>query len=187
MKNLLLICLLAIFQCTYTYSQDSQLIAGVYASEESSSSFESPNAAEVKGILNRFVKNYLSYNPDRFIYVGCNEQNSYYESDTVRMRKISQDYYPLWECCEFVEWNLVDDARFLWSDLQACKKGVQRSYYLSTTKIKASLQNKSIYLDIFRNGSAIERFKLLNIEKATSKNHSEADEVLVLLRLPMAQ
>ena len=187
MKGLLLMCLLAIFLCTNAYSQDRQLIAGIHETGELYLSAEDINTAEEKSLLNSFVEDYLSYQPNRFIYVGCNEKNAYYENDTVRMRMISQDYYPLWECCKFVEWNLVDDGQFLWSDLEACKKGAQRSYYLSTTKVEASLHDKSIYLNIFRNGSAIEHFKLLKVEEATSKYSRQLDPVLVLLRLPPAK
>ncbi|UII30644.1 hypothetical protein LVD17_20330 [Fulvivirga ulvae] len=179
--TLLIICLWA--TSPYLHSQESQLIAGLHEPKEPYVSNEDPNSAKAKGILNHFVKNYLSYNSDKYIYVGCNEQNEYYENDTVRMRRISHDYYPVWQCCKFVEWNLVADSRFLWSDLEACKKGVQRSYYLSTTNIKATLQDKEIYLDVSRNGSVIERFKVIRVDEADSKHNELPDPVLVLLRV----
>ena len=181
MKSLLLIiCLGAI--SPLLFGQERQLMASLTTTEGTNLSLEAPNTTN-RNALKSFVKNYLTYSPDRYIYVGCNEQNQYYENDTVRMRKISHDYYPVWQCCEFVEWNLIDDARFLWSDLQACKEGVQRSYYLSTTKVEASLKSKDIYLDVSRNGSTIERFRLIRIEKANSKNNAQPDPVLVLLRV----
>lgn len=184
MKGFFLLCLLTI--SNLLYAQEQSLVAGIYEPDESElAEYNHYNATNAQ-VINRFVNDYLSYSSNNYIYVGCNENNQYYEADTIQMRRISRDYYPVWECCKFVEWSIVDDAKFLWSDLQTCNKEVQRSYYLSTTNVKVSIKDKSIYLDIFRNGTALERFRLLNIVEVPAKHSNHSDPVLVLFREPKA-
>ena len=137
--------------------------------------------------LNRFIKNYLTYHKDKYVYISCNENNQFYDADTVRMQRISKNYYPVWSCCKFVEWRLVNDAEFLWSDLQTCEEEAQRSYYLSVTEMTASQKKGSIYLSIVRNGVTIDRFKVLGIEEVASRHRQHPDKVLVLLRQRLKQ
>ena len=184
MKGYFLLCLLAV--SNLLYSQQQSLVAGIYESDESELSEYTHYGETNTHTLKQFVNDYLSFNPNKHIYVGCNENNQYYEGDTIRMHRISRDYYPVWECCKFVEWSIVDDAKFLWSDLETCNKEVQRSYYLSTTNVKVSLKDGSIYLNIFRNGTALEHFRLLNIIEVPAKYSKQTDPVLVLLREPKA-
>ena len=186
MKALLLICLLTLSQLSY--AQEGQLFASISDTDtdmlltepERMDSEVKPEASKIN--LKKFVNEYLTYKPNKYIYVGCNEQGQYYESDTVRMRRITDGYYPVWECCKFVEWSIVDDAQFLWSDLRTCKEDVSRSYFLSTNKVDVFMKDKSIYLDIFRNGAPLERFRLLDIEKSEKRNSNRVDSILVLVR-----
>ncbi|ELR70477.1 hypothetical protein C900_03731 [Fulvivirga imtechensis AK7] len=138
-------------------------------------------------ILKKFIRNYLTYREDKYIYISCNEDNQFYDADTVRMQRISKNYYPVWACCQFVEWRLVGDTEFLWSDLQTCQEEVQRSYYLSVTELKATQKHGSIFLSIIRNGVIIDRFKVLGTEEADARYRQHPDEVMVLLRLPLKQ
>lgn len=135
--------------------------------------------------LKKFIKSYLTYRDDRYIYISCNEDNQFYNADTVRMQRISKNYYPVWACCQFVEWRLVSDAEFLWSDLQTCQEEMQRSYYLSVTEMEASQKKGAIYLSITRNGVVIDRFKVLGTEEVTSRHLRHPDIALVLLRQPL--
>lgn len=132
--------------------------------------------------LKDFVEEYLSYHPDKYNYISCNENNVFYENDTVRMQQISKDYYPVWECCTFVEWRLVNDVEFLWSDLETCERKIDRSYYLSVTRVNAYEENNSIYLEIIRDGTIVDHFRVIDVEEKPSRHSEEANNVLVLYR-----
>lgn len=139
---------------------------------------------EDKPELKNFVEEYLSYHPDKYNYISCNENNDFYDSDTVRMQQISKEYYPVWECCTFVEWRLVNDIKFLWSDLETCEQNIDRSYYLSVTHINAYEENNSIYLEIIRDGTVVDHFRVIDVEEKPSRYSVGADNVLVLYREP---
>lgn len=159
----------------------------VLASAEDIEITERKAHTSVSPDIRAFIQKYLSYNSDPYVYVSCNEANEYYRSDTVRMRQISGNYYPTWDCCTFVEWRLISNAEFLWSDLQRCTLEEQRSYYLSTTHISPWRKGSYIYLSLVRNGVTVEQFKLLKTEEAPSRYRNKPDKVLVLLRMPKAQ
>ncbi|UII23974.1 hypothetical protein [Fulvivirga ligni] len=145
---------------------------------ESSSSLNYEKLSKVK----QFVNKNISHISSRSVYISCNDDSSYYKSDTVRIRQLAKNFYPETGCCQFVEWRMVTNSKFIWSDLSNCDK-TDRSYYLSPTVVHVIENNNQIYLKIMRNGLLVEMFKVIGLDEQPYEHISTNSKVLVLARV----
>ncbi|MBL3655198.1 hypothetical protein [Fulvivirga sediminis] len=147
--------------------------------EENSNSSAYLKRKEIK----HFIESNFANKSEKALYVSCNDDSMYYEQDTIKIHQLHKNYYPNIECCKFIEWGMISDSKFIWTDLSTCNQNYDKSYYLSPTIIKVIDKGNSIFIRIVRNDLIVDTFKVVDIEEKPSRYHNTINKTLLLTRV----
>ncbi|UII25042.1 hypothetical protein LVD15_17220 [Fulvivirga maritima] len=133
--------------------------------------------------IKHFIEANFENKSERALYVSCNDDSMYYEQDTIKIHQLHKNYYPNIECCRFIEWGMISDSKFIWTDLSTCNQNYDKSYYLSPTIINVIENNNDIFIKIVRNEKVVDTFKIIGLEEKPSRYHKTTNKTLLLTRV----
>lgn len=135
-------------------------------------------------IIKSFKDSSKSYSFDCF-WLICNNDSSYYLSDTIKLYNHENYYYDPSYCCEFVKWEFEGSSKFRLSETMICKEPpTSKSYANNLYKIKWDSDRTDLYLTIVNTKKKnVVKFLVLDLYEEKLWNDIHLCKVLKLKRI----
>jgi hypothetical protein len=114
----------------------------------------------------------------------CNQDSSFFKSDTLRLYSSINYFYQKSDCCKLVEWNFYKANAFTRSSLQVCTEPpigsvlTENDYF----KIKISSNKSGLYLFVVDRKDSSDSFKIIDIQEIELSNNTKS-KLIVLKRM----
>lgn len=95
----------------------------------------------------------------------CNQDSSFFKSDTIRIYSNINYFYQKGACCKFIQWTFYKKNAFVQSDLQVCIEPSSSSILNKYYTIEFLSGKKELYLFILNSDNAFELFRVINLQE----------------------
>ena len=121
---------------------------------------------------------------DHTEWVICNQDSSFFKSDTLRLYSNINYFYQKSDCCKLIRWDFYKKNAFTFSDLQVCKEPPTGSVLTENDylKIKLSSDRSGMYLYILNRKGVADFFKIIDYHDVGLAANNKS-KVIVLKRL----
>nr|WP_294944163.1 hypothetical protein [uncultured Mucilaginibacter sp.] len=107
----------------------------------------------------------------------CNQDSSYFKSDTVRIYSNINYFYQISNCCNFVNWTFYNKNAFVLSKSQICKEPSSASVKVDYYRFNIFLNKKKTYLSISNTIGAVEKFEVIDIREIALAQNNSTQEI----------
>ena len=124
------------------------------------------------------------HDADNTEWVICNQDSSFFKSDTLLLYNNINYFYQKSDCCKLIQWNFYKKNAFTRSNLQVCTEPPLGSVLTKNDYFKIKLiSNKSgLYLFVVNRRDPIDSFKVIDLHEDALANNQKF-MVIVLKRL----
>lgn len=112
-------------------------------------------------------------------WVTCNQDSTFFKSDTVRLYDNINYFYQLSSCCDFVEWHVYKKEGFSQGRSQICKEPASASVISDFFKFSIWKSSKKIYLTAINPKTHdMQIFEFVSLSKIKLANNNYASELI---------
>jgi len=136
-----------------------------------------PTTKELKQIFKESEEKYGLTN----LWIACNDDSSYFKSDTVRLFNHVNYYYHSNGCCKFIKWEFQKSLTITFTESRMCVEP-PRATLFGLQKIKMTDDKGVIYLELSSSGHRIDKFKVVGLSTKELWTGGHVSNVLTLKR-----
>ena len=140
-----------------------------------------------KSQIFKLIKSSINQTSRKSISVGsgawiiCNQDNSFFKSDTIKLYNNINYFYQLSSCCDFIDWTFYKKNSFLQSKSQICREPASADVHVDYYQLIVIKENETLYLQINKSNLPVSKFEIVKIENIKLDNNNSTD-VIVLKR-----
>ena len=118
-------------------------------------------------------------------WLFCNNDSTFYLSDTLRLVSNSYHNHKIDNCCDYVGWTFYKQDKFISTRLQLCKEPTTASATKDKDHfdLKVFSTDNYLTLSIFNNNKLVESFKIIDISSFKQEDTDLTSTVITLFRL----
>ncbi|MTI21778.1 hypothetical protein E1176_12170 [Fulvivirga sp. RKSG066] len=134
--------------------------------------------------LQDFINSKVIKKSNEHVIIACNTDQDFLEERTVKLKVEKKRNYPgQLGCCNYVQWQMVANGKFIWTDMDVCDRKYDKSYYTNITTVNIKNNGDELILDLKRDGVSFVSYQILEKTQEPTVNGKDLVDVITLKQI----